>query len=262
MKPDSFDEPVPAELADVTPAELADTSPAERTQPPLSIGHLLLWILGSALVLASYRWVAEPEGLSTLFLVDQLLRSVTMGGGVVALAIYARRLVTRDAPLPRQPGHWLLVVQGLVWPAYWSALVWVYGLRGGEPAAGERESYYRYVIGMVLFYLYGAGVYVFVLAWLKDSPRWRMFLAVCAAGALLHAVIWCCVLSEPGLGSVERFAILARIFVTLPLIVLCVLRDRAERVPRDWLHAIGVAFYLAGSVTSLGVFLLQLAMPR
>ncbi len=234
-------------------------------QPPLSIGHLLLWILGSAVVLGSYRWLAEPaadEG-RLLFQLDQFARSLTLGGGVAALLIYARRLITRDAPLPRQPGHWLLVVQGLSWPAYWLTLLSIYGLRGTpQDDQSDWDSFRRYAVTTVLYYLWGTGVNVVVLACLRDARRWRMFFAVSAVLPLLHALLWCCLLSAPRLSIPERSFVLVRIAVTFACLGVCVLRDRAQRVPRDWMHFAGIGFFAVGVLSYLGIYLLLLFLPR
>jgi hypothetical protein len=245
--PEPQDKPVSAELV-------------EQPQPPLSISHLLLWILGSAVVLWSYRWLAEPQGGGAsplLFQIDQLVRSISMGGGVAALLIYARRLVTRDAPLPRQPGHWLLVVYGLAWPAYWCAMANAYGLRDAEPLPRDWESDRQQVVVTAVFYLWWSSLHVMALLWLREARRWRVFFAVCAVMPLLHALLSCCLLADRQFATIERPFIMVRIAVTLPLLVVCVLRDCRSRVRRDWMHAAGVGFYLLGSLTSLAMYLLR-----
>ena len=248
-----LEEPVKAELVGLP-------------QPPLSISHLLLWILGSAVVLGSYRWLNEPEGegqRQLVFHLDQFARCLTLGGGVAALLVYARRLIARDAPLPCQPGHWLLVVQGINWPAYWLVLFAIYGARGSpHDDLGPRESFQRYAVTSALYFLWGTGVYLVVFALLRDAKRWRMFFAVCAVLPLLHALLWCCIVNEPALVTPERGFILLRMVVTLAFLGICVLRDRESSIHRDWMHTAGVGLYFVGSALYLAIFLLLMFLPR
>ncbi|HUE70078.1 MAG TPA: hypothetical protein VMP01_04245 [Pirellulaceae bacterium] len=250
---------------EIVQAELAD-EPLEVRQPPLSISHLLLWILGSAVVLGSYRWLAEPVGddetRRLLYQLDQLARSLTYGAGAAALLIFARRLIARDAPLPRHPGHWLLLIQGINWPAYWLLLLSYFGLRGmPQDAPRDWESIRRFALASMLYYLWTAGLYAAVLAFLRDAKRWRMFFAVGAALPLVHAVIWCCMFG--GYQSlIERSFIMVRIAVALAILTVCILRDRREGVRRDWLHVAGVSFYILGVFTYLAIYLLLIFLPR
>ena len=250
---------------EIVPAELAD-APPELPQPPLSIGHLFLWILGSALVLASYRWLAEPgedRVWRLLFHLDHIMRGLTGGAGVAAIMLLVRRLVIRDAPLPRQPGHWLLLLQGVSWPTYWLLLWWIYGFRGA-PAADPRgwEFFQRYAVGSSLYYAWGAVVYVSAAVLLRDAPRWRMLFVLSATLTLLHSVLWCCMMSTAQMWYAEKVFVLLRLAIGLAMLAICVLRDRSAAISRDWMHAAGVGIFTLGSLWYVAVFLLSLLLPR
>lgn len=251
---DAPDEIVKAELADV---------PLELPQPPLSISHLMLWILGSAIVFGCYRWLELPDQRNAasrmLFQADQLVRGLTVGAGVAALMVYARRIIVRDAPLLRQAGHWLLVVQGLIWPVYFIALLVVYGPRRSSPAGTmDYDNYARYVQVTVFLYLYAAALNAIGLCWLREPRRWRLLFATSAALSLLHAVVWCCA----AMGMVATYLALARMVIMLAFIGVCVLGDRRQRLSRDWIHHVGVGFYIFANVGSLLIYSTAVMLPR
>ena len=248
------------------PDEIVKAELAGPLQPPLSIGHLLLWIFGSAVVLWSYRWLAEPTGdgvQQVLAPLEQLIRSTTMGGGVAAILVFARRLATGGAPLARQPGHWLLLIQGCYWPAYWLVMCWLYGLRGAELVQPRDWAFFqRYVAAMALYYLWGTALYLAAIVGMREARRWRMFFVTSAVFTALHALLWCCVMSTPALGSIQTPFVLVRLAATLSFLVLCVLRDREERIHRDWMHAAGIGLYVLGSLWYLGLYLAYLFLPE
>src|SRR5438132_3400288 len=90
------------------------------TQPPprnrLSIAHLMLWTLGSAIALAFYRAMAidkqANERLVAVSRIYALLYSLLAGPKVGGLLLFTWRKVRGIAGFPTQPGHWLLVLEG------------------------------------------------------------------------------------------------------------------------------------------------------
>ena len=85
-------------------------------QPPLSISHLMLWILGSALILAVHHFYdnsrAIPGPLESYWRFHKVADSFLYGIQIAALLVFAARLIARNGPPPREPGHWLLVKSG------------------------------------------------------------------------------------------------------------------------------------------------------
>jgi hypothetical protein len=94
----------------------------------LSIAHLLLWMGGTALVLALFPqgWLAGPEiaGTRASFLrraeqrrtlerLSVVVAAPCYGAAVASLAVAGPRLLERRPGFPELPGHWLLVHLGL-----------------------------------------------------------------------------------------------------------------------------------------------------
>ena len=91
-------------------------APEEQPRNRLSIAHLMLWMLGTAIALGLYRLVAGQEQLARVTmawnvyaLVYALLAGPKIGGMFLAVG---RRLAGRGG-FPTQPGHWLLAIEGM-----------------------------------------------------------------------------------------------------------------------------------------------------
>jgi hypothetical protein len=93
----------------------------DKPQPPrnrLSIAHLMLWTLGSAIILAGFRAFAnqpqQDQGrLGTILSVFYLAYCLPLGAQVGSVAIWALQRVRGPQIFPTQPGHWLLLIEGV-----------------------------------------------------------------------------------------------------------------------------------------------------
>src|SRR5688572_31615274 len=99
------------------PASAEPQQIQEMPQNRLTIGFLMLWTLCSALFLATSRALEDssPEtrqGLAyTVYLTGY---AVIQGLALASLPLFLTRKFARREGFPTQPGHWLLLVRGVV----------------------------------------------------------------------------------------------------------------------------------------------------
>jgi hypothetical protein len=91
-----------------------------ESQPPrnrLSIAHLMLWMLGTAIALALHRQLLarlEPaENLSVAWRVYVIVYSLLAGPKIGGSILYLSHRARGKAGFPSQPGHWLLAIEGM-----------------------------------------------------------------------------------------------------------------------------------------------------
>jgi hypothetical protein len=94
---------------------------APPANPPgirLSIAHLMLWTLGSAIILACFRAMSSrqeelPDAVLRLQPFYHLGYSLTLGAQFGSVLLFAARRIRGLGGFPAQPGHWLLLVEGV-----------------------------------------------------------------------------------------------------------------------------------------------------
>jgi len=100
---------------------------AEPPRNRLSIAQLMLWTLGSALILGGFRlFRQQPQPdtgrIDTILSVFYLAYSLPLGAQVGSVFLWVARRWRRQGGFPVQPGHWLLLVGGfahlLSWTGY------------------------------------------------------------------------------------------------------------------------------------------------
>jgi len=84
----------------------------------LSIAQLMLWTLGSAIMLAGFRFFRQvpqqdPGPLDTVNSLYQLSISLPLGAQLGSVLLWGWNLVARKRGFPFQPGQWVLLVEGL-----------------------------------------------------------------------------------------------------------------------------------------------------
>jgi hypothetical protein len=91
-------------------------------EPPprrrLSIAHLMLWTLGCAVALGFYREFSlaqqRPENPSSMaFQVFGLLYCIPAGARIGSVLLFGWMCCRGDKSFPTQPGHWLLLNEGI-----------------------------------------------------------------------------------------------------------------------------------------------------
>ena len=247
------------------PSKSAELTPP---QPPLGISHLMLWILGAAVVLGVYRAYAgqseAPPIMQAVLVVNQLAFSLLAGINIASVIVYARRLVVRDAPLLAQPGHWLLAIAGVSNVAAWVVL--------GLCAAATQLSAERQTSAMTPAYhwlAYGIGNFVsFALnstaaVVIHEPLRWRVsFLVAGLFSAVLGFVftfMYVFSLDPTSAGALYASArwyaclYLAEQLATIVLVGFNLLADRVARRPRDWLHYVGAIAIILPAIASLAL---------
>jgi len=98
-------------------------------QPPrrrITIAHLMLWTLGCAIALGLYRanYLADQSDtrLSGILQYYFLLNSIPAGARIGAVLLFGWMIYRGDKSFPTQPGHWLLLNEGV-----YVLLVWLAG---------------------------------------------------------------------------------------------------------------------------------------
>lgn len=221
-------------------------APIGASVPNLAIWHLLLWMLCVALAAAgdgAHREAsAAPQsiGQQALAGVSLALWGIPVAGFVLAVLAF----ITGSTSYPRQAGHWLLTLYGLVLLGDW-----VFGLamiRHIGPAAGigKRQMAWNHAVMGTDFTLITAAC-VGAAVVMHDTLAWRLRMLAEAMlpgfWAMTNAV-W--LFSGDRLAyAIDRFGMTwqSPVFwtVTLSTVPLAVI-DIVRRKPRDWLHWTGV----------------------
>src|SRR5262245_47816764 len=91
-------------------------------EPPprrrLTIAHLMLWTLGCAVALGFYREITlaqqRPDGRFQIVMqVFGLLYCIPAGARIGTVFLFAWMTWRGDRSFPTQPGHWLLLTEGV-----------------------------------------------------------------------------------------------------------------------------------------------------
>lgn len=232
-------------------------------QPRLGVAHLLMWTLGSALMFSVHPLTGATSG-----------QPITAGRGVVylfyglvygaALAGLALPLVRRwrgGVPFPVQPGHWLLVTNGLIALLLCASIVLLQtpADMGRQLASlGWQMTLHAAATGPpAVIYLWGAIA-------VRGGRRWAVVLAVLG---LLHLFQAACLglLATMAGGRATGLEILlfdvyriVQSYGTLAagfLVIGATLADVYRREDRDWLHLVGVFVEVATIVwITFGIF--------
>ena len=152
----------------------------------LSILHLLLWTLGSAVILAFFRALSSrqdglPDDKAWVLPIYHLGYSLTLGAQVGSVPLFVMRRVSGQGGFPAQPGHWLLLIEGV------SALLMFAGyglfvLGGGQFDPSRTYLFFALQIPNLTACTVGYGLAC--AATTKSSP-WRIALGICA---LVHGL--------------------------------------------------------------------------
>jgi hypothetical protein len=235
-----------APQGEIVKAELASPGPPDPGER-ISILYLMVWTAGSAVILAFYRQSiaqsqdepSSPMNPAWLQTVSALLMSPVQGAGVAAVALMIWRKVRGGRLFPKHPGHWVLVIAGLLalfsWPLW---LVTHDFMRGGQP--GLYLLLYRLPL-MVAF----VGLCCYAVAQMPTEGLWRKMFLIWILGNIVPALFLCTMLVEI---SSYRWARLPDLFISTALALAFLVTgilDRARGTPRDHLHWAGVACRVA-----------------
>lgn len=241
-------------------------------QPPLSISHLMLWTLGSAIILSANRTLFQQEMPTESLRVVEVVRSIVMsilyGINLAALLVFLSRAIRWNGPLPREPGHWLLFNGGIA--AIVSFLLYALFLwnRGGDWNITDRK------LGLYYFIVYGIQFCLWLAAIVGLAGRrallWQLLFAyqivICGIAAAIGAwMLWESTgdslgmsLGGPGFGW---FLWWSQIQPWVEYVPTCVgicglaLWEFCRRERRDWLHYAGVTTEAAMLLLYVGLHL-------
>ncbi len=245
--PPDLDQPADIE-ASIVPEGESPFGPSP--QPRLGIIHIMLWTAGSAMILAMYRALIDlanmPDQARVQWYVMQIGYSIVYGAALAGVILFGYRRLTKGAPFPVLPGHWLLLTWGIVFivgsvghAVQWAVRVWF-------------DSYPPLVYGLAqwLSHTVAASILLVAIIRVKDSSYWRMYLWASLVLQLIQA--------DAGLMQVPAmtmsFYLLQRWIyglsaaVLVPWLLVTVARDWRRSVRRDWLHWTGIVVTLSGPV--------------
>src|SRR5262245_22197408 len=108
----------------------------------LTIAHLMLWTLGCAIALGFYREITmaqQPPGnrSAMAFQVFGLLYCIPAGARIGSVLLFGWMICRGDKSFPTQPGHWLLLNEGISHLLSWlcrSAVILLAGVENRSPA--------------------------------------------------------------------------------------------------------------------------------
>ena len=215
-------------------------------QPRLGIIHIMLWTAGVAIALSAYLATREIYQYNRdeypFMQVLQVGHSLVSGAGLACLAVFLGRK-WRGIPFPVHPGHWLLLMSGIISAIHLpvrGAILFALGTPLGIAGELHRFQAEMGIRGTAL----GAGAlaWFFVALRFRTNTRWTCFFGVLAAADALMGSIY-------GLVAIGNFRIWEIAYSVEALCALCVpayllvvaLRDLSAGARRDWLHWTGLA---------------------
>jgi hypothetical protein len=231
--------------------------PCERPQPRLSIAHLMLWMFTSALFLSLGRFFSQgmPGELRMTLLIYHRVLELIQGEVVAALPIWIARAVRGGPPFPVAPGHYLaLLLAGTCLAQVLGNVAISVSRTLGEDFLSSNVPYFaiQFFVGTL------AGLMGLVcLVFCSRPTRWLLvFLVfVLCKGLVVAATLSAMMLGWRGFGNAlfwtQAAFWLSSIAITLTVLSATAI-DLSRRVPRDWLHYVGVVACLAQAVTYWG----------
>jgi len=251
--------------AEIVKAELAEAGPPDPGER-ISILYLMVWTAGSAVILTFYRLsMSQREGLPAstanpdwLQAAYALLMSPLQGAGVAALGLMMWRRFRGGRPFPRQPGHWLLVITGLMALLNWPVYLVMYGLfQNGRSAY---MAFYRVPL-MLIFY----GLIAYAMTKMPGEPRWRKMFLIWIFANVVTLLNLCC-FGSVGYSSYSGYLwgrtpdLCIGVAVSLAFMITGIL-DKAAGAKRDQLHWAGVACRIA-MICQVAIEIVRMCLPR
>jgi hypothetical protein len=249
-------------------------SPSER--PKLSIAHLMLWTLGTAIVLAFSRAQFAAIGSAGpdvdemfdgdargIYLRILAVVSAPFSGVAVAFMIFALWRKYRGHPLPiSQPGHWLLVLGGVSFFIHAANQFVQQTLLDGM---GDEVFFGAGMLLAALAQAVTAGVLAGLSFWacrtIDRSQRWWLYFS---ANGAMYSLLSASVLLMVAAFAAEPIAIILAIVLAIAGAVIfmvwvvsfpwAVAGDLWHQERRDALHWAGVVVVLVNALATLALY--------
>lgn len=244
--------------------ESAENEPPALTGPPrLGIIHLMLWMLGSALVLASRRAINQmpaenPETSEALPIVFMSIHSILAGTAIGSLSLFWS-YHRRQLAYPCQPGHWLLVIEAIANLVGMAGYFAVFLVRDDSEDFRPHTVLFHAVMGANLAYhLLRAGPLLFAGVLQSRFKMWFAALMVMALANLSQWAYWFLAWIPLQQTSVSTLIGLMQIILwsppvlTIIALLVAVVVDLVARTRRDWAHWLGVGVFAASAALHLG----------
>lgn len=230
---------------------------ASREITRLRIWHLILWAFCSAVYLFLNRAIQSFPAGETSYRFQYLhgttaLHSVTVGAAWMGVLVLGYRLVHGARSVLMRPGHWLLLIQGVMSAALVPLMV--IQLFSNDAAVTV------FVLLTGGLYLATGVAYGFAARW-TAILRWQVFLSVLALHTVMHTVTYVIYFflrtDASGLpGLVNAMTTCGQMALGAWAIVVGLL-DRASESP-DWLHWLGIAVYSVNAFSAVLMLLYHL----
>jgi hypothetical protein len=239
--------------------------PPRPCLPPLRLHHFFAWTAVSAALLALSRaFNLGPVRIAPWWTITQLPSDFLFSLALTCcgFGLYWRR---RGLNVPSQPGHGLLLTHAVGYIfSMGLSLLWL--------ATFDPESSINRLQPLMKWLTYGAtlvtaGLNVWLAWWTRPARRWQVFYLITAlvTGNAYHNRILDAVLISPvsnlewigpGLATGMRFTITQMPWIAPAVaLIVAVVLDRRDRIPRHWSHWAGIAAWLQ-FVPGLIVYLL------
>jgi hypothetical protein len=234
------------ELED-TSASTGETAVRARHTPRLSILHLMLWMLCSAVYLTLIRAVLflqePPDNFAAIQRTTSVFQGVITGGVLTGAMVLGHARYRFGPPLLWHPGHWLLLVDAALTVVWWPLFF--------ISAALERLFFEDGALLLFSGAVYLAQAIAYFIAIGHNKPfRWRILFGAMALLWLLRGLVFVGFSSghQPLVDwSMRLWAIptWGHFFVAAWTVFVSAW-DLMAGQRRDWLHWTGVATYLGG----------------
>lgn len=237
-----------------------ETSPDSQTEPViqmraprLSILHLMLWTLCSAVYLALVRVIYAlqdglPDGYATIQQSWSVIHCIVAGAVFTgAIALVSTR-VRCGPPLLREPGQWLLFISAMMALIRMPLLVAMILLQDETDTANRIISVYGFVFLMpTIAFFYAAR---------RDRDRsWKLLFYALVIVSFSQVLMYLAIGSQMGFFSgwfqiVNAIVYYGKMLLSGAIVVVSIVELKNGR-QRDWLHWTGVISHVAESGLSI-----------
>jgi hypothetical protein len=230
------------------------------TAPRLGIIHFLGWMIGVGAILAIFRATTDltdypPDWLPFVHM-QQLGFGLAYGTAISGQGLFLWRW-WRGAPGgPSQPGHWLLVFGGLGLVIDLLTTLVIKLVLHWSGTGIELTHFGAYLFYQTTVWWLAAVVATVFLACLRGASRWWIAMTVVTVllltlNSLVTTLSFYGYMQGAAGAWTWQVPIMVRIVTMLtflPILWTAEIADRRCRVPRDWLHGVGVV-----AITGLGL---------
>ena len=220
--------------------------------PPLGIGHLMLWTLGTALILAFGHPGASSKNAIGLILRSTFALSAALsaGGGIAYLILLPYYGFFRRLPVLKTGGHFLLLgigIQAVLVLGYRYAFMIIGFL------AGNLDSKLHFAGWAICYFAIGAAHLSFLIG-IPKRGSWVFVVVFSSAKWMFTAVMYLAIYASAY--QIQRiFSTPIHLLLTLIILALTVvgiIGDQARKEGQDWLSWWGKGAFLFSQIVGVG----------